>query len=126
MTGERIYRLEPLDTSGVFLGLGIVQCGLLGSGITLAVVAISAGLPLLVATLPVAVGAGLSFARAGGRAAWEWLPLAVGWLARSLIWGERGLAPLPLWPTDADAAPPLPPCLAGLSLHDIPWHDGTL
>ena len=120
---ERTYRLEPLDTSGVFLGLGIVQCGLLGGGITLAVLAISAGLPLLVATVPVALGAALSFARAGGRAAWEWLPLSVGWLLRRLLWGERWLAPLPLWPTEDDAPPALPPCLAGLSLYDISWRD---
>jgi hypothetical protein len=124
VSGERTYRLEPLDTSGVFLGLGVVQSGLLGGGITLAVVAISAGLPLLVATTPVALGAALSFARIGGRQAWEWLPLSGGWLVRRLLWGERWLAPLPLWPTDDETPPALPPCLAGLSLHDIPWRDG--
>ena len=34
---DRSYRLEPLDSSGIFLGLGLVQCILLGGGIELAV-----------------------------------------------------------------------------------------
>jgi hypothetical protein len=125
MSGERTYRLEPLDASGVFLGLGLVQCVLVGGGITVAVVAISAGLPLIGAVLPVACGAALSFARVGGRPAWEWLPLGGGWVVRHLLWGERWFAPLPLWPTQDDEAPPLPPCLAGLSLHNVAWHDGV-
>ena len=49
---ERTYRLEPLDSSGVFLGLGFIQCGLLGAGITLAVLIITAGFPLAVAAAP--------------------------------------------------------------------------
>lgn len=123
MSSQRTYRLEPLDTSGVFLGLGVVQCFLVGGGITLAVVAISAGVPLLMAALPLAAGAALSFARIGGRAAWEWLPVAGGWLVRCVVWGDGWFAPLPLWPTCDDEPPALPPCLAGLSLHDIPWRE---
>jgi len=64
---ERTYRLEPLDTSGVFLGLGIVQCVLLGGGITLAVLAITAGVPVLLAAVPIVGGGteavGLAMAR---------------------------------------------------------------
>ncbi len=61
---ERTYRLEPLDTSGVFLGLGIVQCVLLGGGITLAVLAITAGVPVLLAAVKASGGmlAGAEFA----------------------------------------------------------------
>jgi len=33
----RSYRLEPLDSSGVFLGLGVAQCVLVGGGITMGV-----------------------------------------------------------------------------------------
>jgi hypothetical protein len=117
---ERSYRLEPLDTSGVFLGLAVVQCALLGGGLTTAVIAISARLPVPVAVVPVLAAAVASFARTGGHPVWEWLPLGVTWL--STTWGRRRRweAPLPLWPTDTDRPPPLPPCLAGLDMVEIP------
>ena len=124
--GERTYRLEPLDASGVFLGLGFVQCGLLGGGITLAVSAISTGLPLIVAAVPVLAAVALSFARVGGRAAWEWMPLACGWVVRRVGWGGRWEAPLPLWPVDTGKPPPLPPCLGGLEIRHTPWRDGRV
>lgn len=124
-TEERLYRLEPLDASGVFLGLGVVQCALLGTGMLLAVLAISAGLPVPVAALPLAAGAGASFARVHGHLAWEWLPLGVGWVWAGVGRGRRWAAPLPLWPTDAGRQPPLPPCLAGLDVIEVPWRPGT-
>ena len=46
MAGDRTartYRLEPLDASGVFLGLGVVQCALLGGGIALGIATLTAG-----------------------------------------------------------------------------------
>ena len=101
MAEPRLYQLEPLDTSGVFLGLGVVQSGLLGGGILVAVAAISAGVPVLVAALPVLAAAGLCFARVGGHAAWEWLPLGWGWLWSGWTRGHRWAAPLPLWPVEA-------------------------
>jgi hypothetical protein len=117
--GDRSYRLEPLDTSGVFLGLGVVQCVLLAGGLTTAVIAVSAGVPLPAAVVPVIAAGVASFARAGGHPVWEWLPLGVTWL--SAAWGRRRrwAAPLPLW-SDTDRAPPLPPCLAGLEVVEIP------
>ena len=57
---ERTYKLEPLDTSGVFLGLGVVQCGLLGAGIVLGVGALTIGAPLPVAAVPVVVSAAVT------------------------------------------------------------------
>ena len=75
--GDRSYRLEPLDTSGVFLGLGVVQCVLLAGGLATAVIAVSAGLPLPAAVVPVIAAGVASFARAGGHPVWEWLPLGV-------------------------------------------------
>lgn len=66
MAGERLYRLEPLDASGIFLGLGAVQCALLGAAMFAAVVAISAGLPIGVAALPVLGAAVISFGRVSG------------------------------------------------------------
>ncbi len=117
---ERTYRLEPLDTSGIFLGLGIVQCLLLGGGVTLAVLAITAGAPVLVAAVPVFVAAVVSFARAGGHALWEWLPLAAGWFWTRLRRGRRWQAQLPLWSSEQTKAP-MPPCLSGLDIVGIEW-----
>lgn len=121
---ERTYTLEPLDTSGVFLGLGVVQCLLLGSGITLAVLAITAGFPIAVAATPIVAAGAASFARVRGQAAWEWIPLTVGWIGGTLRRGRQWHAPLPLWPTDDTRPPPLPACLAGLDLIDLDWRGG--
>lgn len=77
---DRTYRFDPVDSSGIFLGLGAVQCTLLGAGLLAGVGAITAGLPVLVAAVPVVGGAVASFARIGGYAAWEWLPLGATWL----------------------------------------------
>jgi hypothetical protein len=123
---QRLYQLEPLDTSGVFLGLGVVQAGLLGGGILLAVAGISAGVPVLVAALPLAGAVVLCFTRVGGHAAWEWLPLGASWLWSGLTRGRRWAPPLPLWPVDAERPPPLPPCLAGLDVVEVPWNAGAL
>ena len=119
---ERTYRLEPFDSSGGFLGLGIVQCLLLGGGITAAVLAITAGVSIPVAAVPIAVAAAVSFARAGGHPAWEWIPLTAGWVWAGVRRGRRWCAPLPLWPTDEPAA--LPPCLDGLDTVALDWRGG--
>ncbi|HTO01242.1 MAG TPA: hypothetical protein VL068_11260, partial [Microthrixaceae bacterium] len=65
MASERTYRLEPLDSSGIFLGLGALQCALLGSGIALGVATLTAGAPLLVAAAPVIAATAASFTRVG-------------------------------------------------------------
>jgi hypothetical protein len=120
--GQRSYRLEPLDTSGVFFGMGVIQCVLLGTAMTGAVIALSAGLPLIVAAVPLVVAGGLSFARLGDHAVWEWLPLGLSWVAGHLR-GRRWQAPLPLWPTDTGELA-LPPCLDGLGIIEVPWQEG--
>lgn len=120
---ERTYTLDPLDTSGIFLGLGIAQCLLIGGGITIAVLAITAGVPIPFAAIPISVAAIASFARAGGHPVWEWIPLTAGWMWAGVTRGRRWHAPLPLWPTDGEAAP-LPPCLEGLDIVDLDWRAG--
>jgi len=120
----RTYRLEPLDTSGVFLGLGIVQSVLLGGGITMAVLAITAGVPVVAAAIPVLLAVLVSFGRAGGRALWEWLPLVAGWGWVRVRRGRRWHAPLPLW-SSAEPAAPMPPCLDGLDIVSIHWRPTT-
>ena len=122
---DRSYRLEPLDTSGIFLGLGLVQCILLGGGIALAVIILSAGAPLPVAAVSVVVGAAGSFTRIGGYATWEWVPLLAGWTWTRLGRGRRWTAPLPLW-TATEGPAPMPPCLDGLDIVGIDWHAGAV
>lgn len=121
---ERTYRMEPLDTSGVFLGLGVVQCLLLGAGITASVLAITAGAPITVAAVPIVVAAAASFGRAGGHAVWEWLPLVAGWLWAGLRRGRGWVAPLPLW-SSVESKAPMPPCLDGLDIVGVAWRTGS-
>lgn len=118
----RVYRFEPLDAAGLFLGLGLVQCALLGAGIAAAVGAVTAGLPVPVAAAPAVAATVVSFGRVGGRPAWEWLPLGFSWLTMRLGRGPRWFARLPLLP--CEAAAPLPPCLDGLSIIEVPWRGG--
>lgn len=125
MADEPLYRLEPLDASGVFLGLGAVQVTLLGGSILLAGVALAAGLPLPVVLAPLAAAGAVSFARAGGHPAWEWLVLGWSWLWAGVTRGREWVAPLPLWPTEAKRAPRLPPCLADLEVVEVPGRAGV-
>lgn len=118
---QRLYRFDPLDRSGVFLGLGVIQCAFVGGGLVLAVTALTAGVPLVIASLPVLSGVAISFGRVGPYAAWEWLPLGVSWLALRLGRGQRWYARLPLLVGDGHESPPLPPCLEGLDVLEVPW-----
>jgi len=113
----RSYRLEPLDTTGVFLGLGVIQCAALGAGILAAVALLSAGAPLPMPFGLIGAATGVAFGRVGGRAIWEWIPLLARWCWTLGRRRQRWVAPLPLWPT-ADPAP-LPPCLDGLQIVDV-------
>lgn len=121
---ERSYRLEPLDTSGIFLGLGFIQCILIGGGIALAVTTLTAGAPLPVAAVPIFVAAAVSFSRIGGHATWEWVPLLAGWAWTRLRRGRRWNAPLPLW-SSAEKPAPMPPCLDGIDIVGIDWRAGA-
>jgi len=38
---DRLYRFDPADASGVFLGLGFTQCALVGAGLVVSVTAMS-------------------------------------------------------------------------------------
>lgn len=121
--GSRTYRLEPLDSSGVFLGLSAVQCVLLGAGIVVSVTSLTAGVPLGVAAAPTLAAAAASFARLHGQAVWEWLPVAAVWVARGVRGRRRWAAPLELWPSASESTA-LPPCLAGLSIVEVAWRGG--
>lgn len=121
---DRAYRLEPLDSSGVFLGLGVVQCVMLGGGIAFSVAALTAGSPLLVAALPVVVAVVVSFTRFRGHPTSEWFPLLSGWVWSRVRRGRRWEAPVPLW-SSCEPAAPMPPCLDGLDIVAVDWRAST-
>src|SRR5690606_15971718 len=120
----RTYRLEPLDSAGVVLGLGVLRCGLRGGGVVLGVAARTIGRRLPAAAVPVVASVLVSFTRIGGHATWEWLPLVVGWFLSGFRRGRRWHAPLPLW-TDGDDPAPMPPCLDGIDIGDLDWRAGS-
>lgn len=123
--GDRLYRFEPLDTSGVFLGLGIVQCGALGTGLLVGVGAVTSGAPLPLAMVAPLAACAVAFGRARGQRLWELALLAGLWGWRRLRHGRRWTAPLPLIPTPQGSAAVLPPWLAGLDIVELAWR-GTI
>ena len=120
----RTYRLEPLDSSGIFLGFGVVQCLLLGGGIVLGVAILTAGVALPIAAAPIVAAAAVCFTRVGGHATWEWVPLLAEWTWSGLRRGRRWGAPLPLW-SSVEPSAPMPPCLDGLDIVGIDWRVGA-
>ncbi|MFP5376460.1 MAG: SCO6880 family protein [Acidimicrobiia bacterium] len=118
---DRLYRFDPADGSGVFLGLGVAQCAFLGTGLVASVAAVSYGVVLPLAAVPALVATAASFARVGGRPAWEWLSVLAAWTTLRLGRGRRWLAPLALLPDEAGRPTPLPPCLDGVTIVDLPW-----
>lgn len=118
---ERLYRFEPLDTSGVFLGLGLVQCVALGGGLLVGVAAVTTGSPLAAAVIPPILGCGIAFGRVRGQRVWEVALIGVMWTWRRVRHGRRWTAPLPLIPTPAGEAAALPSWLAGLDIVEVPW-----
>lgn len=119
----RTYKLEPLDSSGIFLGLGVIQCVLLGTGITVGVLTLTAGAPLPIAAAPIIAAAAASFTRISGQTTWEWIPMLTGWVWARMRRGRRWEAPLPLWST-VDEPAPMPPCLDGIDIVGIDWRAG--
>lgn len=123
---ERLYRFDPLDESGVFLGLGVMQCAMIGGGLVLSVALVTAGALLPVAAIPILIGTALSFARVGGYVAWEWIPLGASWLWMRFGRGPRWHARLPLASDGGSRPAPLPPCMDGLDIVAVPWRGGQV
>ena len=123
---QRMYRFDLLDHTGVFLGFGIAQLGLLAAGGLASTLAVTAGLPLPVAAAPVLLGFGLALGRVGGERLVDWLPVAIRWLLGRRR--RRWLAPLHLLAPDHDPSgpPALPPFLEGIVLAEAPGEWGRL
>ena len=113
----RIYRLAPLDRTGVLLGLSATQCLLLGLGVFAAGAALRAHLPAPVVAGPILVVLTLGFATWDGAPLHQLLPARARYIFIAGVWHAR----LPLLRQDRTAAPEWPPFLAGIDLVD---HDG--
>jgi hypothetical protein len=114
-TGPRAYRFDPLDHTGIFLGLTAGPCIVLGAAIAAAVAAMTAGVPVVVAAVPPVAVAVIVGPRPGGRSLWERCPSPIAW-CRTLPRQEPWLATLP----PAHAWRELPPVLARLAAGAAP------
>ncbi|MGH9213036.1 MAG: SCO6880 family protein [Acidimicrobiales bacterium] len=119
MTVGRTYRLVGRDGTGVFLGLGVTEIVLVGSGFAAAVLGRLAGAPAVAAAVPLLVGCGLAKMRIGGRAAYQWLPLLAGWAAAAATGRRRWRASLRLASRGDEPGPDLPAALRGLEIVDL-------
>jgi hypothetical protein len=121
-----MYRFDLLDRTGVFLGFGLAQLGLLGGGGLASTLAISAGVPVALAAIPAVLALALAVGRVRGERLVDWVPIAVRWvLGRGR---RRWLAPLHLLEPGREAAAPpsLPSFLAGVELAEAPGDWGRL
>lgn len=123
---QRMYRFDLLDRTGVFLGFGLIQLGLLGGGGLASTLALTAGAPIAVAAIPALVAVAIAVGRVGGERLVDWLPVAVHWIASRRR--RRWLAPLNLLHPGEEPAktPALPPFLAGIELVEAPGEWGRL
>jgi hypothetical protein len=117
LPSPRIYRLAPLDRTGVLLGLGATQCLLLGLGVFAAGAALQAQLPAPLVGGPIVIALALGFAT------WDSTPLhqLLPGRARFLFVGGAWCASVPLLRKDKAPVAEWPPFLGGIDLVD---HDG--
>lgn len=113
----RVYRLAPLDRTGVLLGLSAAQCLLLGLGVFAAGAALQAHLPAPLVAGPIVAALALGFATWDGAPLHQLIPARGRYLFVAGVWHAR----LPLLHRDKPALPEWPPFLAGIDLVD---HDG--
>jgi hypothetical protein len=124
LASTRRYRFGPLDRTGWLLGLGPPACIALGVGLLTGGIAFHATQSVVAAVPPVGLAAVVAFARYDGRAVHDWIEPLWGWAVlrhqHAALWTAR----VPLvgsHPAGAD----LPPCLAGLELHEVAGRVGA-
>ncbi|HEX9991549.1 MAG TPA: SCO6880 family protein, partial [Acidimicrobiales bacterium] len=116
---QRTYRLDPLDRSGVFLGLGPGQLAVLATASLLGAVLLTVDAPIGIAGAPVVIGALVALSRVGNQRLVEWVPVVARFVARLRTNQYRWRAPLtPSHDHDASPAHRLPPCLHGVDVGD--------
>ncbi len=92
---RRRYRFGPRDRTGWFLGLGGVQCGVLGVGIVLAGILVNLGTPFPIVIVPIGAACGFAFGRWKYQPVHEWLPVAGSWFLARRRGDTAWFAPLP-------------------------------
>lgn len=118
----RGYRFAGRDGTGWILGLTGAQCLALGAAVVAAGLTLDSGWPVL-ALLPLTGGLTLAFARVAGVPLLEWLPAHAAWALRQSAGRTTWQAPLAITSgaaLDGTAQPVLPPCLAGITLTEVP------
>lgn len=119
----RRYRFAGRDGTGWILGLSGAQCLAVAAALVGAGLIVDSGVPAALALLPVVGGVGLAFWRISGVPLLEWLPAHGSWLVRRAAgrtpWQGR-LSAVSAVPLSAPAQPELPPCLAGVTLIEVP------
>jgi hypothetical protein len=119
---HRLYRFAPNDHAGWFLGVSGLQCIVMAVGVLVGAALLNGGRPLLLAGLPVVIAATYSFAWIGGRPVHERAPVDALWIGRRVARRTSWCARVPLMSTEAaeKQQPELPPCLADLTILDVP------
>lgn len=119
----RRYRFAGRDGTGWILGLSGAQCLVIAATLVGAGLIVDSRLPAALALLPVAGGVGLVFSRISGVPLLEWLPAHGSWLLRRATgrthWQGR-LSVVSALPLQRRTEPELPPCLAGVTLEEVP------
>jgi len=119
MVSGRTYQLAPRDHSGVFLGLDLVDCLLIGGGFATSVALRLGGVPVALAALPLLVAVAGSRLSVGGRPLCRWLPLLGSVTISRLTGRSRWRGALPLLPAGAGHDVDMPPVLQGIDVVEL-------
>jgi len=122
VTQPRRYRLGSADQSGWLFGLGPAPCLVLGVSLLAGGVVLHTTRSVVLAVVPVVVGAVAVFGRWQGRVAYEWVEPLVGWMSLRAGQRDRWSARVPFL-GQTSVAPDFPPFLEGLVLveRDSRW-----
>jgi hypothetical protein len=119
MTTSRTYRFAPLDRRTWLLGLGGVQCILLGVGLAVSATLLRLPIPLPISALPLLVATAMALVPVGGQPGHE---VAATGLSYARAKPNRpSLAPIPLFVgTGSKAKVAPPPALEGVEIREVP------
>lgn len=115
----RTYHLVARDGSGVFLGLDLVQCLLLGAGLVVAVGLRLGGISVLVSAVPLLAAGAVSKVPVAGSPLCRWLPVVSSVVMGRLAGRWRWRGALPLLPYEATDEVDMPPVLEGLDVVEL-------
>jgi hypothetical protein len=100
----RTYSVNSGGTGGIWLGLGTARVALLGIGLLVAILMMTAGSPPWLALTPILTGLLIAAARVGGRPALDWVAPLLGHRRDAFSGTTRWRAVLPAMPHSGSAA----------------------